>query len=364
MTTPVTDTYSHRGKVQRRATLRVQGDHSQFNLAAAVRFRKGLGVDLAQRVLGELMRRHGALRTTLDNSNGELVQLVQPWSIPELRVIDLSEEADSEERLNSVQQEEARKPIDIMGDSLIRLTLVNLASSEQVLLIIIHHAISDGVTFNVLLREFLTLYEAFARDEPSPLPPPKTQFADYAEYESRKLSKRGEDDSVVYWMEELRGIPALELPSSRVRPAVQTHVGGSIPVELSGDIQVELHVFSRHAQVTPFVTLLAAWSLLLSRYSGQTDFGIGTPDWLVEQLNPTRDPGRTPLFQVAMILEVPIREFEERLESEGITVSDLQPVMGTSQFDITLDLVERNRGFGGFLEYNTDLFDRWRIEQI
>jgi amino acid adenylation domain-containing protein len=390
----------------------------QFNLAAAVRFRKGLGVDLAQRVLGELVRRHGALRTTIDNSNGELVQLVQPWSIPELRVIDLSEEADSEERLNSVQQEEARKPIDIMGDSLIRLTLVNLASSEQVLLIIIHHAISDGVTFNVLLREFLTLYEAFGRDEPSPLPPPKTQFADYAEYESRKLSKRGEDDSVVYWMEELHGIPALELPSSRVRPAVQTHVGDSIPVELSGDIQAELHVFSQHAQVTPFVTLLAAWSLLLSRYSGQTDFGIGTPvagrdgaewsdtvglfinmltlrmkpdqdwsvrellahaeavtrrayehqdipfDWLVEQLNPTRDPGRTPLFQVAMILEVPIREFEERLESEGITVSDLQPVMGTSQFDITLDLVERNRGFGGFLEYNTDLFDRWRIEQM
>ena len=390
----------------------------QFNLPIAARFKKGLRLDLAERVLGELVRRHSALRTTTENLNGELVQVVQQWSTPELRVVDLGKDVNLEDRLKSIEEEEARRPIDIMGGSLIRFTLVNLAECDQVLLITMHHAISDGVSNGVLLRELLALYEAFTRDEQSPLPQPKMQFVDYAAHESRQFLKRTTNDSVAYWKEELRGIPPLELPSDRVRPAVQTHVGDSVPVNLSADIQDELRACSQSAGVTPFVTLLAAWSLLLSRYSGQKDFGIGTPvagrdgqewsdaigffvnmltlrmqldqdwtvgellahagavtkrafehqalpfDWLVEQLNPTRDPSRTPLFQAALVLQVPTREFEERLDSEEIVVTDLRPMLGAPHFDITLDLREKNTGFEGFLEYNTDLFDRWRIEQM
>ncbi len=390
----------------------------QFNLPTAARFKKGLCVDLAERVLGELVRRHSALRTTIENSNGELIQVVQQWSMPELRVVDLSKDVNLEDRLKSIEGEEARSPIDIMGGSLIRFTLVNLTASDQVLLITMHHAISDGVSNGVILRELLALHEAFVRDEQSPLPQPEAQFVDYAVHESRQLLKSSTNDSVAYWKEELRGIPPLELPSDRVRPAVQTHVGDSIPVNLSSDIQDELRACSQRARVTPFITLLAAWSLLLSRYSGQKDFAVGTPvagrdgpewsdaigffvnmltlrmqldqdwtvgellahakavtkrayehqalpfDWLVEQLNPTRDPSRTPFFQAALILEVPTREFQERLDSEGIVVSDLRPMLGASPLDITLDLREKNTGFEGFLEYNTDLFDRWRMEQM
>ena len=390
----------------------------QFNLPTAVRFKNGLGVDLAQRILGELARRHSALRTTFENSNGKLIQVVQPWSMPELRVVDLDDDVNLEEQLKRIQEEEASRPIDIMGASLLRVTLVNLTENEQVLLITLHHSISDGVSNGVLLGEFLALYEAFAGDRQSPLPQPKAQFVDYAAHESRQLLLRSTNDIVTYWREELRGIPPLDLPSDRVRPAVPTHVGDSVPVNLSADIQNELHAFSRRAGVTPFVTLLAAWGLLLSRYSGHQDFGIGTPvagrdgpewsdaigyfinsltlrmqldldwtvaellahaeavtkrafehqalpfDWLVEQLNPTRDPSRTPLFQAGLILEVPTRGFEERLDSAGIDVTDLRPMLGASQLDITLDLREKNAGFEGFLEYNTDLFDRWRMEQM
>lgn len=389
-----------------------------FNRPVAVRFKKGLRVDLAERVLGELVRRHSALRTTIENSNGELVQVVQQWSMPELRVIDLGKDVNLEDRLKSIQEEEARRPIDIMGGSLIRFTLVNLAASEQVLLMTMHHAISDGLSSNVLLREFLALYEAFDRGEPSPLPQPKAQFVDYAVRESRQLLQCSIDDSVAYWEEALRGIPPLQLPSDRVRPVVQTYVGDSVPVNLSADIQDELRAWSQRARVTPFVTLLAAWSLLLSRYSGQKDFGVGTPvagrdgpewsdaigffvnmltlrmqldqdwtvreliahaeavtkrayehqdlpfDWLVKQLNPPRDPGRTPLFQIGLNLQVPTREFQERLDSEGIVVTDLRPMLGASELDLTLDLRETNTGYWGFLEYNPDLFDRWRIEQM
>jgi len=390
----------------------------QFNLPVAVRFDKGIRPQLLERVLGEIVRRHDALRTTFENRHGELVQIVHKGLVPVLRVLDLSGLSDTEARLREVQEAEARELFDLEQGPPVRFTLVNIDPPRQVLLITVHHAVSDGVSLRVLLDECLMLLEAFGEGRKSPLPRPQAQFGAYAVHERRRLESRTVQDDVAYWREELDRIPTLELPSDRPRPPVQTHAGDSVPIVLSKEIRDRVHECSRRAGVTPFVTLLAAWSLLLSRYSGERDFGVGTPvagrdgpewasvigfflnmltlrvrldpqwtvrellthaetvakrayahqslpfDRLVEELNPARDPSRTPLFQSALVLQVPKHDFQARVDAAGISIEDLRPARGAAQFDVTLDLEETSTGFRGFLEYNTDLFDRWRIEQM
>ncbi|MCB1741757.1 MAG: amino acid adenylation domain-containing protein, partial [Gammaproteobacteria bacterium] len=390
----------------------------QFNLPTAIRFRKGIELGLLQRILSELLRRHDSLCTTLREVDGEVLQVVQRRMVPLLAMFDLSTSEDPETRLRELMTSEARKGFDLANSPMIRVSLVTLKASEQVLLVTMHHAISDGTSNRVLIEEFLALYEAFARGEPSPLPEPEVQFWSYAADERARLERpetQGDED---YWREELSHIPSLDLSCDRVRPAVQTHRGEHLRVCLSSDLRDELHRFSREAGVTPFETLLATWALLLGRYSGQDDFGVGTPvagrpgsqwrnviglflnmltlrirmqktwtvrellahvhdvaarayahqslpfDWLVHRVNPVRDPSRAPIFQTALILQVTKQDLKDRMDQVGVEVEDLRPHLGASQYDITLDLEETSGGIQGFLEYNADLFDRWRVEQM
>lgn len=390
----------------------------QFNLPLAFRFERGLPAEVVEAVVRELVRRHDALRTRLRRDEGELTQVVQPEPEVVLRRLDLRAETDPEKALTSAQQAEARTPIDMSSATLVRFALIDLPAGEQVLVITIHHAVSDGVSNRLLLREFLALVESFAHAGPASLPEPSGQFGPYAQQEREELQAAAVTEHVRYWQQQLRGVPALELPADRVRPAVQTHAGDSVPIRLSPELREELRLFSQARGVTPFVTLLATWGLLLSRYSGQTDICIGTPaarrdgpewaevigffvnmlplrvqldtewtvadlilhaeavtrdayahqalpfDWLVEQLNPPRDPSRTPIFQAAFILEVAARREYARADGSAIRLTDLRPFLGAAQFDVTLDLVEIGEGYSGFIEYNTDLFDQWRIEQL
>ncbi len=392
----------------------------QFHMPMAMRFHQGINPDRLQRVLQEILRRHDALRTQLvPGPDGALRQVVSPDAALVIEGLDFSADADPGARLAERAIYEARRLFDLQHGPLIRFTLARLGAADQALIVNMHHAISDGISVRVLLDEFLALHDALAAGiDLATLPPPPARFGDYARTEAQRLAMPAVAADVAYWRETLRGIPPLELPADHPRPAVFSHAGDAVPVNIPAALRQQVVAFSRAAGVTPYITLLAGWALLLSRYAHQEDFGIGTPvagregpewrgvigfflnmltlrvrlqtawtghdliahvqaltreayahqtlpfDWLVQQLNPARDPSRAPLFQTALILEVPRHDLRERLDGAGITVEDLRPRLGSAQFDLTLDLVDADSGFHGFLEYRTDLFARERIVRM
>jgi amino acid adenylation domain-containing protein len=279
-----------------------------------------------------------------------------------------------------------------------------------------HHIISDGWSMGVLVRELGALYPAFAAGQPSPLPELPIQYADFASWQRQWLAGEVLDYQLAYWKRQLAGAPpALELPTDRPRPAVQSYRGAALPVQLPRALSEALAALSRQEGVTLFMTLLAAFQALLWRYTGQDDIVVGSPiagrtraeiapligffvntlvlrtdlsgeptfrellgrvremtlgayahqdmpfDKLVDELQPERDMSRSPLFQVMFALQnTPM----PALSLAEVTLSPLEAARPTAKFDLTLMLEEAREGIRGTLEYRTDLFDRATIERM
>ncbi|RKG75429.1 amino acid adenylation domain-containing protein, partial [Corallococcus exercitus] len=321
-----------------------------------------------------------------------------------------------EARLRDFFSEQAQRPFDLARGPLFRAVLVRLEETRHVLLVLTHHIASDGWSTGVLVRELVALYRGFASGVQAPLPPLPIQYADFAAWQRQWLQGDVLRAQLAWWREQLTGAPPLlMLPTDRPRPAVQTFSGDLLPVRLSRKLMEGVHAVARQSGATPFMVMLAAYQLLLSRYAGQDDVSVGAPiagrtrsetegligffvntlvlraridprasfrtllaqvrtttlgafehqdvpfEKLVEELQPARDPSHSPFFQVTLTLQnAPTAEW--RLPD--LTLRELPPSFTPSKYDFSLILEESPEGFSGSLHYNTDLFDAAFLQEL
>jgi amino acid adenylation domain-containing protein/FkbH-like protein len=391
---------------------------SFYNIPAAVRLRGTLDLTALEQSFTEVMRRHESLRTRFGVVNGVPVQLIDAAPGFSLPVLDLSTEAERDAEARRVATEESQQPFDLSTGPLLRATVLRLSDQEHVLLCTMHHIISDGWSMGVLIRELTTLYEAYSHSEPSRLPELNIQYADYAHWQREWLQGEVLERQLSYWKQQLAGAPAvLELPADYPRPALQTFRGAHQSLTFSPELTTALKALTQREGVTLFMALLAAFEILLSRYSRQDEIIIGTPiagrnraeteslvgffvntlvlrtdlsgnptfaellkrvrevalgayahqdvpfELLVEELQPQRDMSRTPLFQVMMVLHnAPMAESQTKT---GLELGSISIENQTAKFDLTLALSETADGrLHSVWEYNTDLFAPATVERM
>ncbi|MCG8351746.1 MAG: amino acid adenylation domain-containing protein [Chloroflexales bacterium] len=395
-----------------------------YNIPLAVRLTGQLDLPSFERSLNEIVRRHETLRTTFATMEGRPVQVIAPPYALDLPLVDLSVLPDDQREAQALRlaTEEARRPFDLARGPLLRTQLLRLTEQEHIVLLTMHHIISDGWSMGVLIGEVAAIYAAFARGYPSPLPELPIQYADFADWQ-RGWFEDGDGDGesplqkqLDYWKNQLRGAQAtLELPADRPRPAVQIARGASESLLLPRALAESLNELSQREGATLFMTLLAAFQALLYRYSGQEDICVGTPianrtraeiepligffvntlvlrgdlagnpsfrtllrqvreialeayahqdlpfEMLVEAIQPERDMSRNPLFQVMFILQnAPVKV--HRLPDMTMRMLDVDS--GAATFDLTLSMAEQTHGLSASLEYNIDLFNRDTIVRM
>ncbi len=390
---------------------RLHPGDATYIIPLALRIEGPIDRGAIEQSLAEILRRHEALRTTFSFGEGEARQHIaapSPFTLPLVALTAPAGEAREAEARRWVA-EEAKRPFDLARGPLFRATLLRLDERGHLLLMTMHHIVSDGWSLGLLLHELSTLYLACSTGQTSPLPEPPVQYADYALWQRAWLSDETRSAQIAYWKEQLAGAPAvLDLPSDRPRPAVQRFAGETHVFSVAREIAEALRALARREGVTLFMTVLAALQLLLQRYTGQDDLVVGSPiagrarvetegligffvntlalrthldgdpsfrellarvrevtlsayahqdlpfEQLVEALAPTRDLGRTPLFQVLLV----VNELEEHPLSLGEAQVTRLPVdTGTAKFDLTLAVEETAEGLACALEYASDLFD-------
>jgi amino acid adenylation domain-containing protein len=396
---------------------RMEPDSSAYNMPYATRLLGDLDVGALEWALGEVVRRHEVLRTTFVEQGGAPVKrFAEPGGF-RLPVVSLEAGPSRSARRSSSggSRRSGAGSSTWRAGPLLRASLARLGVGEHVLLLNVHHSVSDGVSMGVLARELEVLYAARLRGEHSPLPELTVQYADYAAWQRNYLSGELLTSQLGYWRRQLAGLPVLELPTDRPRPALQSFRGAAHTVVLSADLSQALKELGRREDATPFMTLLAAFQLVLGRWSGQDDFAVGTPvagrtraetepligfflnnlvlraeltedpsfrallgrvrettlgafahqeipfERLLEELQPPRDLGRTPLFQVLFNL-IPLSE-ADRLRLEGVESRAVGQGDPEAKFDLTLYATEGDR-IRLRLVYNTDLFDSETAERL
>jgi acyl-CoA synthetase (AMP-forming)/AMP-acid ligase II/acyl carrier protein len=382
-----------------------------YNRPANFRLAGRLNVKALELSLSEIVRRHEALRTRFAVESGKPVQVICPARTLTMSLVDLYElpAPEREIRAQELATEEAQRPFDLTQGPLMRATLLRLGKEDHVLLLTIHHIAFDGWSLSVLARELAALYEAFCAGRPQPLPDLPVQYADYTHWQRQWLQGDVLQTQLSYWKQQLAGVRVLDLPTDRPRPPVQTFRGAKQFLLLSSRLTNELKLLSLREGVTPFMSLLAAFTTLLHGYTGQYDIAVGTflinrnrvetegligffinnlvlrtdlagnPSFrelvarvrtvalaayahqdlpfekLLEELRPERDKSRTPLFQVMLVLQ---NTPGSALDLPGLTSSNYPAAQDTrANFDLTLWMSDGIEGLSGVLEYNADLFD-------
>ncbi|HEX2252149.1 MAG TPA: condensation domain-containing protein, partial [Thermoanaerobaculia bacterium] len=390
-----------------------------YNIPSAVRLEGPLDVAVLDRAIQEIVRRHETLRTRFGFEDGRPVPVVAAEHRVPLDVQDLTagrsrEQAEAEaQRLVDAL---ARRPYDLAADDLLRVHLLKVGEADHVLLVVLHHIVSDTWTTGVFLREVAALYAAFVQGQPSPLGEPSLQYTDYAAWQRRLIREEGLDVEVAYWKQRLSDTPPLlELPTDRPRPPVQSFRGGREMLLLPKSLVGALKELGGSEDASLFMVLLAGYQTLLHRYTGQTDIPVGSPianrdrvelegmiglfvntlvlrsdlsgaptfrdllrqvretslgafahkelpfEKLVEELDLDRDMGRNPLFQVLFAFQnVPL----PALEAQGLTLTRYEFNETTARLDLELDLQEMPNGFVGWIGYNADLFDGATVERM
>ncbi|HEX8353743.1 MAG TPA: amino acid adenylation domain-containing protein, partial [Pyrinomonadaceae bacterium] len=348
-----------------------------YNIPSALRLKGPLSVGALGQALTEIVRRHESLRTTFPDVDGQPVQVfARPAPVP-LPVTDLGAVAPEGRELEArrLAEAEARLPLDLSEGPLLRVSLLRLAEDDHVLLLTMHHIISDGWSMGVLMRELTALYEAFVEGRESPLPELTVQYADFAAWQRGWLSGGVLETQLQFWRKQLADAPLLELPTDKPRPPVQSYRGAHERLLLSAELTEAVRELGRREGATLFMTLLAAFKALLRFYTGQDDIVVGTPvanrgrestealigffantlvlrtglsdelsfsellgrvrevvldahayqdvpfEKLVEELQPERDTSRNPLAQVFCVLQ---QQPAPRLETGGVSVEVLE----------------------------------------
>ncbi|HEU5131747.1 MAG TPA: condensation domain-containing protein, partial [Pyrinomonadaceae bacterium] len=254
----------------------LEPDNPFYNSPLAVRLKGELQLEALDQTLRELLRRHEVLRTSFVMEQGKPRQVVGPVEVP-LSVIDLGHESEPEVTMREIAAREAAQPFDLSQSPLLRVKLVRLGPDDQVLLFTMHHIVSDGWSMGVLIREVSELYSAYATGREPELEELPIQYADYASWQREWLQGPVLDEQVQYWRNQLTGAPpVLELQTGKSRPAVQTYRGAHEQFAINTEVITALREVSRREGVTLFMLLLAAFQLLLMRYSGSQDIVVGT----------------------------------------------------------------------------------------
>jgi amino acid adenylation domain-containing protein len=389
-----------------------------YNLFSAYRLEGDLDVAALEQSFNEIVRRHDVLRTMFKSEDGNPVQVVLPALAIKIPILDLRAPASAEERWVEARRrftEEAQRPFDLATGPLIRLTLLQLADDEYVLLRAMHHIVSDGWSEGVLFHELSEIYEAISSAKPSPLANLPAQYADYANWQRQWFEGERPESQLSYWRKQLDNIETLQLPTDRPWQALQARRGARRYFAFSDALTSQLKELSTQRRVTLFMTLLGAFQTLLHRYSGQTDIAIGSPvggrsrrdfenligfflntlvlrldlsgnptfaetirrvremclgalshqelpfEKLVEEMHPDRNLGQNPLFQVSFAFQNTPR-FPLRMS--GMTVDELEVEAGIARFDLHLFMKEIDGHLEGYCDYDTNLFNADTIERM
>ncbi|HEY6188748.1 MAG TPA: amino acid adenylation domain-containing protein [Pyrinomonadaceae bacterium] len=389
-----------------------------YHMPVAMRLRGPFNVEALKRALSEVVRRHEALRTTFALMDDGPVQIISPAQPVDPPIIDLSQvpAAEQEARTMQLVEEEAHKPFDLAQGPLFRVGLLRLGEEEHVLLVTMHHIISDGTSITIFMNEATRLYAAYSAGRPSPLPELPIQYADYAAWQRDWLQGEVLEEQLDYWKKQLADVPeTLDVPTDWPRPPLQTFRGDVQSLFLSAEVTEQLHALSKQEEATLFMTLLAAFQLLLARHAGQDDVVVGLPisgrnqsetegligffmntlplrtslsgsptfrdllkraretaleayahqeipfEKLVEELKPRRRPNRTPFFQVMFNLV--------NIEGAQSTATDLAlESLSTNEVQSKFDLTLYAKDVGGRLQfhfvYNVALFSKSRLVEL
>ncbi|CCH91197.1 MicC protein [Microcystis aeruginosa PCC 9432] len=391
----------------------LEGATGTYNMTGALSLSGPLQVEALKQALRTIIQRHESLRTSFQTVDGVPVQVIDPHPVWELTMVNL---AGKETEAEKLAYRESQTPFDLTKSPLLRVTLLKLQPEKHILLINMHHIISDGWSIGVFIRELSHLYGAFVAGKEATLPTLPIQYADFAVWQRQWLQGKVLGTQLEYWKQQLADAPPLlELPTDRPRPAIQTFQGKTERFWLDSKLTQELKALSQQSGCTLFMTLLAAFAVVLSRYSGQTDIVIGSAianrnrreiegligffvntlalrldlsekpsfatflkqvqtvtqdayehqdlpfEMLVEELQLERKLDRNPLVQVGFILQ---NAANEAWKLPGLTIEEMSWELDSARLDLEVHLSEVNDGLTGLCCYNIDLFDGSMIARL
>ncbi|KAG0199061.1 hypothetical protein BGX28_007605 [Mortierella sp. GBA30] len=393
----------------------LDGVSDTYHVPMAMRLRGVLNREAFQRAMSDLFERHEALRSVFVDVNGQsYMRILTPEGI-HVEYIDLQHEVDINGRVAELVAKEIHTSFDLVQGPLIRATIIQTAHNDHVLVLNQHHIISDGWSIAIMTRELSQLYSAYVNGGSNPLPPLEVQYPDYAAWQRQWFSGDRLKSQADYWRSALAGVPVLiDLPTDRPRPPRQSFAGSRVPIAVDAELTTSLKRLSQKHGVTMFMTILAAWSVVLSRLSGQDDIVIGTPtanrgrheietmiglfvntlalrvdlsaeptmrnlldrvrrstlaayehqdipfEQVVEIVQPPRRMDHTPLFQVMFSWQN--TEVDEWI-MPGLQADAFNLDYEVLKYDLELDLYEENGEIVGSLSYSTALFDQTTIER-
>ncbi|HKP10768.1 MAG TPA: amino acid adenylation domain-containing protein, partial [Blastocatellia bacterium] len=396
----------------------LESDNPFYNIPAAIRIKGALNAGTLESGFNEIVARHESLRTCFAGLGDLPVQVIMPALKLLLPLADLSDLADDEREaeLAELIQLETQRPFRLSEIPLLRTRLVKLGEQDHVLLLTLHHIISDGWSIGIMIRELSAIYESLSTGKAVPLPELPIQYADFAQWQRRWLQGEVLEERLSYWRRKLAGAAGvLDLPTDRPRPALQSYEGSSLTFILSKGVTEQLKELSRRHGATLYIILLAAFKTVLLRYTGQKDILVGSPianrtraevenligffvnalvlrtdlsgdpsferlvarvrevaleayanqevpfEKLVEELHIERDLSRHPLYQIGLALQnAPM----PHLEVPGLSLSPLDINRGIANIDLGLDMLESPDGLICSYEYSTDLFDAATIARM
>jgi amino acid adenylation domain-containing protein len=395
----------------------LEPESGAYNIPTAVRLRGALDLAALRQSLMEIARRHETLRTRFVSREGQPVQVIDEVVKAELPLWDLGglRPEESEGRAREIAAQEAIRPFDLERGPVWRAGVVRVGGEEHVLLLSLHHVASDGWSMGILVRELTELYGSYREGGRAKLAELEAQYADFALWQRQWLRGAALDAQLSYWKRRLAGAGVLELPTDRPRPAAASYRGALQPLRFSAELTEGIRELSRREGVTVFMTLLGAFQTTLSRYAGEEDVVVGTDvanrnryetegligffvnqlvlrtdlsgrpsvrellgrvretalgayahqdvpfEKLVEELSPERDLGRSPLFQVKLVLQNAPRAEVGPL---GVAMSRFGLDHASAKFDLTLVLHDGQERLSGAVEYATDLYDAVSIERL
>jgi amino acid adenylation domain-containing protein len=386
-----------------------------YNIPRRVRMHGDLDVDALTRALNEIVRRHESQRTTFAVKNAQPVQVIAPTLVLDVGIRDLSglPEPDRMSEARRIAEEEALTPFDLAIGPLLHASLLKLSSEDHILLLTMHHIVSDAWSAGIFFQEFSSLYESFVSGRPSSLPELTIQYADYAAWQRKWFQGEVLNNQLAYWRNHLQGAPpVLQLPIDRPRPKVQSFQGSHKAIPFSNEVLGALRKLGQQQGTTLFMTLLAGFQALLSLYSGEEQIVIGTDvanranadteqligffinllalrtdlsgnptfiellgrvrevalgayahqempfDKLVEELQPERSLSHNPLVQVLFVMQnIP----RQKRELAGLRIEPFELPVTRSKFDLAVFMVDGEDGLIGYWLYSTDLFDEKTI---
>jgi amino acid adenylation domain-containing protein len=395
----------------------LEPDNPFYNQPTALRLTGELKISVLAQSLKEIIRRHEILRTNFTIIAGKPAQIINPSVNCQLPVIDLEALSidDRNKEVKNLADLEAKLPFNLEQDSLLRVTVLKISASEHIVLFTTHHIISDAWSTRILVQEIEKIYQAFASGKPSPLSELKIQYADFTIWQRQWLTTEVLETQLSYWQKQLKDMVVLDFPTDYFRSTTLTYIGNTLSFSLSKSLTEALKVFSDQEKVTLFMTLLAAFKVLMHRYSHQDDIAVGVPianrnradieeiigffmntlvlrtkisgnlnfreliqqvknvtleaythqdfpfEQLVEELRPNRYLNRNPLFDTMFTFEnVTIPE----LNLSDLTISSFEQKELTSKFDLFMAITETEGRLKGTIEYSTDLFKIDTIKRL